>query len=147
MPSTLAKNILTGLPFAAVRFTVTWTAFALLVALPVSAVKVLFVEFQVPSTTAEAGKVTARPLAVFKFRTGSRIGHRRPREQPDGGCHGRRIGDGLGLGLDDAQVADVDGEGDHGHQEDHHEGHKDGDGPAPGIRVRIVCDIEADLSC
>ena len=64
-PNTPAKNVLTGLPLAAVKFTVTWTAFAALVPLPVSAVKVLFVEFQVPSTTAELGSVTGWLFAVF----------------------------------------------------------------------------------
>ena len=38
---------------------------ALLVALPVSTVKVWFVAFQVPSTTSESCKVTGCPFAVF----------------------------------------------------------------------------------
>ena len=64
-PSTLAKNIFTGLPFAAVKLTVTLTALALAVALPVSTPKLPLVEFHVPSATSEFFKVTDWAFAVF----------------------------------------------------------------------------------
>ena len=52
-----------------------------------------------------------------QFRTGLCIGYRGPRQEPCGGCHARCVGDGLGLGLDDAKVADIDCESDHRNQE------------------------------
>ena len=94
------------------------------------------VGYPVPCPQRDSGGRQRHRFGVGRIQqcTGLRVGYRRaPRRQPAGTGDGRRIGSGLGLGLDEAQVADVYGESHHGNQEDHHEGREDDDGPAPRI--------------
>ena len=140
-PNTLPKKKLTGLPVADVKLTVTCMALALAVPLPETAPNVPALEFQMPSTTSELFKVTAWALATFSAAQALALAMalRGAAGQRHRAGHGRRVGGGLRLGLHDAEVADIDGEGDHADHGHHQDGRKHRDGAAAGTGISSSC--------